>query len=183
MAEFESVINHALIVLGESAFFEIVMVTGLCKLSQTCKAYRYLQLRKDVVLAAIVGSTRARLHLECRLSLFGMMPRAIFQRSRASMSLIRIAREYERNLIPNRRFLYPQFYAVVYYWGILGTHDPERRRRIWKEIAAILCEMLVEGRSIGSEPWEEASFNRRRANARHYRNHYELGRLTQTDIS
>jgi hypothetical protein len=175
MAELENIISHAMAVLGDAVFFEIVMVAGLSKLSQTCKAYRYLQLRKDAVLAAIVGSSRASLHFESRLSLFGMMPRAIMQGSQAAINLIRVSRRYERNLIPNRRFLYPTFYAYAYYWGICGSSHQGRRRRMWKEIAHILCEMLEKDISIGItglEPWSAASFNRRCANARHYRRYY-----------
>jgi hypothetical protein len=176
MTEFESIISHAMIVLGEAAFFEIILVTGLCKLSRTCKAYRYLQLRKDAVLGAIVGSTKARLHFECRLALFGMMPRAITMGSRVAISLIRAARQYERNLVPNRRLVYPTFYAYAYYWGICGSSDHGRRRRVWREVASILCEMLQKGEETGTQPWKYASFRRRRANARHYRRYYALDR-------
>jgi hypothetical protein len=174
MTEFESIISHAMLVLGEAAFFEIIMVSGLTKLSQTCHAYRHLQLRKDAVIGAIVGSTTARLHFECRLALFGMMPRAIVHSSRTSIRLIRVARDYERNLIPNRRFVFPTFYAYTYYCGVCGSSHPGRRRRVWREIAAILCEMLHEGRDVGSEPWGEESFRKRRLSARHYRRYYAL---------
>ena len=156
------------------------MVTGLGKLSRTCRAYRYLQLRKKAVLAALMGSTNARMHLEYRLSLLGMMPRAIMQGSTRAMDLLRVARAYERNVIANRRYMYPTFYAFAYYHGICGSSQPGRRRRVWSEIASILCEMLEKGgfeKIIGQEPWGEESFKKRRANARHYRRYYRANAI------
>ena len=74
MPECESTIHHAMVVLGKGIFFEIIGVSGLGKLAQTCRAHRYLQLEKKAVVGAIVGSTHANLHLEGQLSLFGMFP-------------------------------------------------------------------------------------------------------------
>jgi hypothetical protein len=161
-------IEHVIAVLGEAVFFEIILVTGLSRLSRTCQKFRHLQCRKDALLPAIVGSTRARMHLEYRLALFGMMPRAIVHGSKSSIGLIRIARAYERNLVPNRRLTFPLFYAYAYYWGICGSSDFTRRRQVWKEIAAILCEMLEQGHDIGHEPWARENATRRHRNARHF---------------
>jgi hypothetical protein len=88
------VVDHAKVVLGR-IFFETILVSGLGRLSQTCKRYRYLQRDRDSLLGAIVGSTRLGLHLEYRLSLFGMMPRAIIHQSNASIRLIQAASAYE----------------------------------------------------------------------------------------
>jgi hypothetical protein len=163
----EFIVQHAIDVLGP-LFFEMIRVIGLCRLSRTCRRFRYLQQQREALLGAIVGSTNGRVDLEARLALFGMMPRAMVHGSRASTALLRVARAYERNVIANRRFLYPQFYAKTYYGGILGSSDITIRRRVWREIAAILCEMLENGVDVGCEPWTRVNFQRRRNNARHY---------------
>jgi hypothetical protein len=164
------VLDLAMFVLGMGTFFEMIFLTGLSRVSRTCKRHRYLQLDKHALLGAIVGSTRAKLHLDYRLSLFGMMPRAIVKNSIAATILLNVARDYERNLIPNRRFIYPRFYAFVYYCGICGSRgsDVGHRRRVWGEIASILCEMLEIGEDIGTIPWNQEYFIKRRNNARHY---------------
>jgi hypothetical protein len=152
MSELDSPVDHVIAVLGKQVFFGIIMVSGLGKLSQTCKAYRYLQLQKEVVLAAILGSTEAKCNFECRLSLFAMMPQSIENSSARAIGLLRVARAYERNVIANRRYIYPTFYAYAYYSGICGSSQRGRREQVWKEIASILSEMLQRDEEIGSEP-------------------------------
>jgi hypothetical protein len=161
------IVEHALVVLGR-VFFETILVTGLGRLSQTCKRYRFLQRDKNVLLGAIIGSTRERLHLEYRLALFGMMPRAIIHQSRASLRLIQTARAYERSVAYNRRDEFPLFYAYAYHRGICVRSLSTVRRGVWEEVAKILCEMLQHGESTGIEPWGLRGFQDRRRNARHY---------------
>jgi hypothetical protein len=172
-------IQHVIDVLTSSVFFEIVMLPGLSNLSKVCKAFRYLQLDKDSLLAAIVGSTRAKLHLSQRISLFGMMPRAMNSafdttQSQNSLLLIRAARSYEKQCTSNRRRTYPCFYAFAYYHGICGGN----RQCVWGEVADILCEMAERGEYMDltgpeSAPWGLNAFSKRRTNARHYTSYYK----------
>jgi hypothetical protein len=161
------VVDHAKVVLGR-IFFETILVSGLGRLSQTCKRYRYLQRDRDSLLGAIVGSTRLGLHLEYRLSLFGMMPRAIIHQLNASIRLIQAARAYERTLECNRREKFPLFYAYAYHRGICVRSLSTVRRGVWEEVAKILCEMLESLSATTIEPWGLRGFENRRRNARYY---------------
>jgi hypothetical protein len=161
-------IDLAIAVVGKVDFFQIIHIAGVSRLSQTCKTYRYTQRSRKKLLGGIIGSTNANLHLRSRLCLFGMMPRAMVHSTPASRHLINTARDYERNLVANRRFIFPEFYAYAYYNGICGSSDAASRRRVWREIAAILCEMLENGESIGVDFWNNRCFLKRRNNARHY---------------
>jgi hypothetical protein len=181
--EHDNLVAHAMEVLGDKVFFDIVGVCGLCLLAKTCKMFRHIQLRKDAVLSAIQAATRQRKNLTCRLALFGMMPRAIMTgNSRRAMVLLRTARAYERNLVQNRRMRFPNFYAYAYYNGICGNRG--NRVHVWKEVAEILCEMENNGEAVelfdkGSAPWGRKSFRWRRNNARHFLGFYTKGHKAQ----
>jgi hypothetical protein len=111
-----------------STFFQIIQLSGLCNLSRAAKRYRHLQLDRESLTNAIIGSTRAKRDFEGRLALFGIMPRAIIGgHSADAITLLRAARAYERDVIPNRRLTYPAFYQYAYYSGICGSSGKVRR--------------------------------------------------------
>jgi hypothetical protein len=168
------IIEHAIETLGTRCFFEIVGVLGMVNLSKTCSTFRLLQLDQQVVTGAITGSTNDKRHLNARLSLFGLMPRAILHGSRQAVVLLQTAAAYERNLLSNRRRRFPNFYAYSYYHGVCR----KERRRVWNDIATILCEMMIKGASMDllgedSYPWGAKSKRLRTINARHYTSFYQ----------
>jgi hypothetical protein len=175
---YAKIITRSITIMTVGVFFDWCMVHGLGRLSRTCKAFRYLQQDKQVVLAAILGSITARLHFESILSFFGMMPSEIAEGSDRATRLLQIADAFEQSrLDPHvRKHVHRKFYELVRYTGKLTTTDLVERRQLWREMTKIFYEMLTLGIAIGDSPcrfpWGKGSFEWRTQNADGFSNYY-----------